>query len=222
MRRSSAGPGSFATEQGGTRFPRFRFSRGISLAALVVLAVAAAGGIAYASIPDSSGVIHSCYKNATGDLRVIDADAGGDCLPNESALDWSQTSALSAFRISGPIDAPVGSPYTTIATLRVAPGFYVFSAKTTIGVVASESGTGSDCNLTYDTGAGDVVADHSNQPLPNIGSTPRATHNLQRLLQFATPATIRIECRAGTVWTASFSSIIATPVQNALEFEVSG
>ena len=38
-----------------------------------VLALAVAG-IAYAAIPDSSGVIHGCYSK-TGALRVIDSSA---------------------------------------------------------------------------------------------------------------------------------------------------
>jgi hypothetical protein len=223
MRRNSAGPGSSATERGGIRFPRFRLSWGIRLAALAVLALAAAGGIAYASIPDSGGMIHSCYKTMSGDLRVIDSEAGQNCLASESPLAWSQTSALSAHRFSGPLDVPVGSDFTTIVTLRVAPGFYVFFAKAVIAVVGADPGTGSDCIVTYDTGGGEIDAERSNQPLPNIGPTPRATHNLQRLLPFGTPATIRLKCRVGgTAWTASNSSIIAIQVQNAHEAEVSG
>jgi hypothetical protein len=47
---------------------------------VVALAIAgallAAGGIAYATIPDSSGVIHACYKTNQGTLRVIDTGQG--------------------------------------------------------------------------------------------------------------------------------------------------
>jgi hypothetical protein len=223
MRRNSNGPGSFATERRGMRSPRFRLSWGIRLAALTFLALAAAGGIAYASIPDSSGVIHSCYKTMSGDLRVIDSEAGQNCLASENSLHWNETSALSAHRSAGPTDAPPGPGFMTIVTLHVDPGFYVFAAKTVIAVVGADAGTGSDCIVTYDTGGGELDADRSNQPLPNIGPTPRATHNLQRLLQFGgTSATIRLKCRAGTLWTASNSSIIAIQVQNALDIEVSG
>ena len=41
--------------------------RGVA-AAVVVVAAIAAGGIAYASIPDFEGVIHGCYKNTNGIL----------------------------------------------------------------------------------------------------------------------------------------------------------
>jgi hypothetical protein len=190
------------------------------LAAVIILALAGAG--AYASIPDSSHVIHGCYKTVGGDLRVIDPSAGQNCLPSENPLGWNEPSALSAHRSAGPTDASPGPSFTTIVTLHVDPGFYVFVAKTVIAVVATDTGTSSDCILTYDTGAGEVVADRSNQPLPSVGPTPRTTHNLQRLLQFGTSATIGLECRAGTVWTASNSNIIAIQVQNALDLEVGG
>jgi Collagen triple helix repeat (20 copies) len=62
---------------------------GLGLIALVV----ALSGAAYAAIPSSDGVIHSCYNassNPSGQLRVIDADAGAKCSKNEKALDWNQ------------------------------------------------------------------------------------------------------------------------------------
>jgi hypothetical protein len=62
---------------------------------LVVLGVGAlvalGGGIAYANIPDSSGVIHACYKSQNGQLRVIDTAKGETCLPSETALTFNQT-----------------------------------------------------------------------------------------------------------------------------------
>lgn len=54
-----------------------------------------AGGSAFgisqamASIPDSSGVIHGCYRTTTGELRVIDS-ATSSCLGDETSLNWSQ------------------------------------------------------------------------------------------------------------------------------------
>ena len=70
------------------------------------------GGIAYATIPDSGGVIHGCYNKENGRLRVIDTSPGGSqssqngdhgqsgnektsdlggCGSNETALNWNQT-----------------------------------------------------------------------------------------------------------------------------------
>jgi hypothetical protein len=63
------------------------------IAALAVAAagVLVAGGVAYATIPDTNGVIHGCYATKDGSLRVIDTAAGQNCGPKETALDWSQT-----------------------------------------------------------------------------------------------------------------------------------
>lgn len=73
--------------------------------ALVLAAIAGAlvaGGIAYATIPDSSGVIHACYHvnpqgvvDASGNLRVIDPSStnkdGSACKKDEKALNFNQT-----------------------------------------------------------------------------------------------------------------------------------
>src|SRR5437879_3725406 len=57
----------------------------------VIVGALAAGGIAYASIPDGSGVIHGCYKTIGGSLRVIDTGSGGACNAGETPLGWNQT-----------------------------------------------------------------------------------------------------------------------------------
>ena len=54
----------------------------------MILAGLAAGGIAYASIPDSSGVFHACYKKVGGQLRLV--DSASQCNPSELATQWSQ------------------------------------------------------------------------------------------------------------------------------------
>ena len=58
----------------------------IALTALVV----ALGGVAYATIPDSSGTIHGCFSKQNGNLRVIESSS--ECRTNEEALNWSQDS----------------------------------------------------------------------------------------------------------------------------------
>ena len=56
----------------------------IALTALVV----ALGGAAYATIPDSNGVIRGCYQKNGGILRIV--DDGATCRQSEQALDWNQ------------------------------------------------------------------------------------------------------------------------------------
>ena len=59
------------------------------LAALLgAVATLAIGSVAWATIPDASGVIHACVKN--GAPRIIDAGAGESCKPTEQSLDWNQ------------------------------------------------------------------------------------------------------------------------------------
>lgn len=68
---------------------RFSGRRLLVTGAVVVVGLLVAGGIAYATIPDSGGVIHGCYQKEDGQLRVIDVQAGGACRASEQSLDWS-------------------------------------------------------------------------------------------------------------------------------------
>src|SRR2546430_8938731 len=57
-------------------------------------ALIALGGIAYATIPDVSGLISACYSSTSGALRVIDSAA--KCSAAERALSWNQTGPAGA------------------------------------------------------------------------------------------------------------------------------
>src|SRR5215208_7819537 len=70
-----------------------KLTRRINIAVIATLGVLAAVGAGYAAIPSADGVIHSCYNassNPSGQLRVIDAEAGAKCAKNEKALDFNQ------------------------------------------------------------------------------------------------------------------------------------
>jgi hypothetical protein len=68
------------------------------LVAIAAMALVATGGLAYAAIPDSGGVIHTCYTKSSGAWRVIDTDTGQSCKSNEAALDlYSKAGADLAF-----------------------------------------------------------------------------------------------------------------------------
>jgi hypothetical protein len=65
--------------------------RRLIITAAIAVAVAISGGaIAYASIPDSSGVIHGCYTVSGGALRVIDTAKGQTCATGQHSLNWNQ------------------------------------------------------------------------------------------------------------------------------------
>jgi hypothetical protein len=54
---------------------------------LATLALALGGGVAFATIPGSGGMINGCYERSGGLLRVIDAGAGATCRPSETSLE---------------------------------------------------------------------------------------------------------------------------------------
>jgi hypothetical protein len=86
--------------------------RGRGLLITLAAAVAAAlvgGGIAYATIPDSTGVIHGCYQKSGGSLSVIDAGVT-TCAKSQTELDWNVQGPTGPQGPQGPQGAqgPVG------------------------------------------------------------------------------------------------------------------
>jgi len=74
-----------------------------------IVAGVLAGTIAVvrAMIPDGGGVIHACFQNLTGALRIVDNTA--NCRLGETALAWSQTGPQGPRGIAGPA-GPQGAP----------------------------------------------------------------------------------------------------------------
>jgi hypothetical protein len=89
---------------------RFVASRIIGAATLSSLLVIVAATAAIASIPDSEGVIHGCYQQKTGSLRVIDSSAA-TCRPHEVAIEWNRTGPQGPAGPQGPVGptGPAGS-----------------------------------------------------------------------------------------------------------------
>lgn len=71
-----------------------------TIVSIAALAGGVTSAIALAAIPDSSGLIHGCYRSsgllANGSLRVID-NAAQSCNSNETALNWSQGSSAKIY-----------------------------------------------------------------------------------------------------------------------------
>ncbi len=78
---------------------------GLAIASLVGGLISA---VALAAIPDGSGVIHGCYKNSTGALRVVDSESGGVCTNKETSLNWSIGNSSSSQIISNRIVLSAG------------------------------------------------------------------------------------------------------------------
>lgn len=88
-----------------------------SLAAGMVVVIAGVGGTAWAvatvaSIVGSDGVIHGCYTERTGALRVV--APGTACDRGEQAIEWNQQGPQGA---TGP-QGPAGPGLTSLADLN--------------------------------------------------------------------------------------------------------
>jgi Collagen triple helix repeat (20 copies) len=115
----------------------------------VVVGVLAVGGVAYASIPDSAGVIHACYVKKVGVLRVIDSSTD-HCSSLETAIQWNQTGPAGPQGVAGPKGAtgspgPAGPPGATGAT--GAPG-----ATGAVGATGPPGPAGDGTTVTFMSG----------------------------------------------------------------------
>ena len=72
----------------------------VGLVVAATLSVLAGAAVAVGTIPDSDGVIHGCYRQEQGQLRVTgDASA---CTRGEQALSWNQTGPQGEQGVPGP------------------------------------------------------------------------------------------------------------------------
>jgi hypothetical protein len=94
-----------------------------------VVAVALAGGVAYALIPQN-GVISACYAKATGDLRIVDATETS-CRPGEAALSWNQQGVAGPQGPAGPA-GPAGADGAPGATGQPGPAVDLVVGKVTL------------------------------------------------------------------------------------------
>jgi hypothetical protein len=118
--------------------------RGVFFAAAAV--IAAGGAIAYASIPDSGGVIHGCYGSGNGKLRVIDS-ATSSCGANEVAIAWSQTGPPGG---PGPAGPPSLAPSSAVDNFRAfnLPSGVNNTTYVTLGDLASQNSDSADHQIT--------------------------------------------------------------------------
>ena len=82
--------------------------RRVALGASAVVLALTAGGIAFASVPDSSGVIHGCYGSSSPHtLQVIDTATTTNCPTGTKHLNWNQTGSSGPKGAQG-IQGPAG------------------------------------------------------------------------------------------------------------------
>lgn len=205
--------------------------RGLRLAMLasIIVSAALASAVAWATIPDRGGIIHACYNTTTGSLRVYDSTVLRPevCGPSEKRLEWNQagragadgvSSAISVHRSMVSVDH-AGAAYVPLITADVPAGTYVIVAKTTL---ADPGDSGADCQLMYNTGAGDVAADSATQsPYKDDRVSVRTTYNLEALVQLDSRGKVFLQCYSDAhEWAAWHSKIILIKVQSATDTEV--
>ncbi len=86
---------------------RFSFvGKPVAVVAVAAMALLVVAGIAYATVPDASGIIHGCYRKGMGRLRVIDTDRAQTCLKTEVPLNWNQAGPQGPQGSTGPQGPP--------------------------------------------------------------------------------------------------------------------
>src|SRR6185312_9770580 len=116
---------------------RRRIPAALAIAAGVLLVLA---GVAYATIPDSSGAIHGCYARSGGSLRVIDATVT-NCKAGETSLDWNVQGQQGPQGPNGPAgpagpQGPSGLSHGYLASSNQVP-VAEFPAFSNVGSIAS-------------------------------------------------------------------------------------
>ena len=159
--------------------------RPVLVSLFAVGAFALVGGIAYASIPDSSGVIHGCYKKSSpnqGTLRVVDSEKGQTCSSSENSVNWNQTGPQGQQGLQGqqgppgPSDAYAASSNgadlginTTLVSVDVPAGTYTVIAKTYVydNPFAEDPG---DKIVSCELDSGSTLIDEVEDRLDQVGA----------------------------------------------------
>ena len=173
------------------------------LVTFAVAGFALCAGIAYASIPDSGGVIHGCYANKDGNLRVIDTGSGGACdAKKETPLNWNQKGPTGARGPTGPTGTShgyysyggllsftvLGGTFATVGSLTGLPaGTYIVTARGLVEDLPNDQEA--ECKLV--TGGSD--AQETLVDTFAVGS-PRLPFTLSAAATLSGPGSIETEC----------------------------
>jgi len=205
------------------------------LVLVVAVAAFAVASVVQASIPDSGGVIHGCYITGHGQLRVIDTGQGGNCSPNETALDWNHTGLKGDTGPQGPTgvtgatgpqglkgdtgprgpsdswDRSAGSTdlnitQTSIVSVDLPAGNFFVTARVNLVQDGQPSSNGVDCQLN---GGG------HDESLTVVDADDRTNVSLEMDASSSTPFTVTLSCSESVGSNdaiAEFPRMIATQV----------
>ena len=162
-------------------------------AGLVLLVGAGAGGMAYASIPDSAGVIHGCYspngarQNNGTQLNVVESDVAS-CNKNQVEVTWSQTgppgvdgadgvSVTSTSLGSGDANCPDGGSQFTAAEDNV-----TYACNGAKGDKGDQGDTGPSASFTNYGDGFHSIGDGNTQTVASV-TVPAGSYNLSGAVQ---------------------------------------
>jgi hypothetical protein len=211
-----------------------RLTRPAVAALVIVGALVAAGGIAYATVPDSSGVIHGCYQKNQGTLRVIDTGQSQTCSSSESPLNWSQTGPKGQQGPVGPTgpQGPSGSSHAysdsnlegqthlapganTITSLTLPAGDYVVWATGSVVKVGTVPTVGSANDVKCSLNDPDDNAVTASQAEAKFDDGDAVPYVLVDTMSLPTGGTIAVECTTldgSVVSDVDFNTLVATAV----------
>jgi hypothetical protein len=177
--------------------PRTRVRVAVVAAGVVIL-VATAVGVAAASIPDSSGLAHGCYKskaatNGTHSLAVIDAAKTSACPSGYKSLKWN-VNGPNGYSTQAP-ETHLNDTLTQVASLALGAGSYVVNASAWLeNDSPSSSSSLGVCELVFGSATDEVEAGLA-------GGTANAPLNDQTLSMtvaatVTSPADATLSCEA--------------------------
>jgi hypothetical protein len=117
--------------------------------AVALIALLAAGAVAMAAIPDSTGAINACY-GSSGKLRAVDGPL--DCSGSETSIALGGPTYGYAYANSD--FATIDETTTTVGTLSLPAGKYLVHAKLDLLGLSTAEETFVVCNLTIGGTAG--------------------------------------------------------------------
>ena len=199
-------------------------ARGRVLAASGLALTIAAGGsmIAWASIPGSNNLFTAYIATETGNLRVIDADAGQTCLSTETKVAWG-----GGMRFRG-IWKTVTPPYTSSDpvrkgdVLRYEGPVNQFGCTTPKGSWVSVAGQHSYPCLEYPQNWAPLALDGSPAPVYWVRVSANGT-------QIAKSANLRVDAYSYSGWLYLYlpeldvtkCAVAATPLTDQLDVTIS-
>jgi hypothetical protein len=176
-------------------------TRGVKIAAVaagVLIVLFTAAGVAVASIPSSSGVIHGCYKtnasgNGTHPLSVINTAHVSHCPSGYTSLNWNVNGSNGYGTQSS--DIHLNDTLTPVASLTLPAGSYVIDADAWLEDTSpSDSSSLDECQLVFGSALDEVEGG-----LLGPGSTPLNNQTLSMTVAatVTSSASATLRCLAG-------------------------